>query len=52
MSAATPPTLEQRIAALEAKAKTEFESWWTWIKTNIVHIAGYASVVAAIKKLF
>jgi hypothetical protein len=24
---------------------------WTWIKTNAVHIAGYSSIVLAIKKL-
>lgn len=58
----TPPqTLEQRVTTLEAKAEawlktaevdvqTTAQKWWTWIKANIVHIAGYASVVAAVKK--
>jgi hypothetical protein len=35
-------------------AKNDVVSWsegaWAWIKTNIVHIAGYASIVAAVKK--
>ncbi len=55
------PTLEQRLASVEAKleallakgeseVKTLAEKWWTWIKANAVHIAGYASVVAAVKK--
>jgi hypothetical protein len=52
MSATPTPTIEQRIAALEAKAAAEVKTFWTWLQANIVHIAGYASIVAAVKKFF
>lgn len=33
------------------KVETFFAKQWAWLKANVVHIAGYASIVAAIKKL-
>jgi hypothetical protein len=50
-----PPTMIQQIeTALSnalAKGKAEESKIWTWIKANWHHVVGYASIVAAIKKL-
>jgi hypothetical protein len=50
--------LDADLAALKAKAgiiETDVESEatkvWTWFKANVVHIAGYTSIVAALKHL-
>jgi hypothetical protein len=51
--------LDADLAALKAKAgiiESDVESFGskakTWIEANIVHIAGYTSIVAALKHLF
>jgi hypothetical protein len=43
---------ETRLKALEAKAAAEAKTLWTWVQANVVHLAGYVSIVAALKKCF
>jgi hypothetical protein len=32
------------------EAQSEGAKVWTWVKTNWIHVAGYASIVGALKK--
>lgn len=39
------------VSIAAADAKGWVASAWAWVQSNWVHVAGYASIVAAIKKL-
>ena len=57
----TPPTtvgttidadlavLKVKVASLESKVVTDAEAAWAWLKTNVVHLVGYASLFAKLK---
>lgn len=47
MSTPTPVPSTNPLTAIKA----EENKIWTWIKANWHHVLGYASIVAAIKKL-
>lgn len=44
--------LEIKVETLLAKAESEVKTGWTkfttWLKDNVVHLAGYSGVIAAI----
>jgi hypothetical protein len=47
----TATQIEAAVTRALSSAKAEESKIWTWIKANWHHVVGYASIVAAIKKL-